>query len=88
MTDDKILTLKCKDEIIDHLIDTDRLVNLMPNVAMALLLLKLKTSTTQLALRWEAYLNVLPSQFNTPLYFSLDEIKMLQASHSFRNFKK
>jgi hypothetical protein len=60
---------------------------LMPNVAMSLLILKLKTeSSSELALKWKPYLDVLPYQFNTPLYFSLEEIKMLQASQSFCRF--
>lgn len=80
----KILTLNSKIKEINKLVSSDKLMALMPNVAMSLLILKLKTeSSSELALKWKPYLDVLPYQFNTPLYFSLEEIKMLQASQSF-----
>lgn len=80
----KILTLNAKIKEINKLISSDKLMALMPNVSMSLLILKLKTETsTELALKWKPYLDVLPYQFNTPMYFSLEEIKMLQASQSF-----
>jgi hypothetical protein len=83
----KILTLNSKIKEINKLVSSDKLMALMPNVAMSLLILKLKTeSSSELALKWKPYLDVLPYQFNTPLYFSLEEIKMLQASQSFCRF--
>lgn len=77
-----------------ELIKKDKLLGAMPNVSLALLLLYLKTTTTinnnnnnttlsKKFQKWHPYLNILPSEFNTPLYFSLDEIKMLQSSHCF-----
>ena len=72
--------------MINKLISSDKLVFLMPNIAMALLILKLKTDkNSDLAQKWAPFLNSLPVAFNTPLYFSLDDIKLLQASSSFSN---
>ena len=50
---------------------------------MSLLIMKLKLEQTTNKDWINDYLNVLPIHFNTPMYLSLDEIKMLQASQSF-----
>ena len=34
--------------------------------------------------KWKPYFDILPSQFNTPLYFSLDELKLTQPAQCFR----
>lgn len=84
--ENKILTLDCRDKMINKLVNSDKLIFLMPNVAMALLLLKLKfDKNCEQSQKWMPYLNILPLKYNTPLYFSLDELKMLQASYSFSN---
>ncbi len=78
----KILTLNIDNKEFNKLVNSDKLIALMPNVAMSLLILKLKIENNNND--WiNDYLNVLPLHFNTPMYFSLDEIKMLQASQSF-----
>lgn len=82
----KILTLNIDNKEFNKLVNSDKLIALMPNVAMSLLILKLKIDNKNNNNNndWiNDYLNVLPLHFNTPMYFSLDEIKMLQASQSF-----
>ena len=83
----KILTLNIDNKEFNKLVNSDKLIALMPNVAMSLLILKLKIENNNNNNKnndWiNDYLNVLPLHFNTPMYFSLDEIKMLQASQSF-----
>ena len=73
-----------------ELILNDKLLFIMPHVALAVFLIHLNavfTSTEAKAdeseLKWKAYLNVLPNQFGTPLYFTLDEIKRLQPAQCF-----
>lgn len=68
---------------LKDLIKKDKLLSAMPNVSLALLLLYLKTTKKTKFQKWQPYLNILPSEFYTPLYFSLDEIKTLQSSHCF-----
>lgn len=67
----------------------------MPNVSLALLLLSLRihanqkgtkkkqTFDSKLALKWKAYLSILPSEFNTPVFFHLNEILLLKGSQCF-----
>lgn len=71
---------------LEALLKSERLLIGMPNVALALLVLYLKTTTTKNGQKWSRYLAIIPSEFSTPLYFSLDEIKMLQNSQCFCKF--
>lgn len=70
---------------LGELIKIDKLLGAMPNVSLALLLLYAKTSKNTKFQKWKPYLDILPSEFNTPLYFSLDEIRSLQSSYCFSN---
>jgi hypothetical protein len=84
-----ILTLnEVKGTNIEKLFKEDRLLSSMANVALAMLVLYLKTSPKdeKLAAKWSPYLNILPVEFTTPLYFNLNEIKMLQHSQCFCMF--
>lgn len=68
-----------------NLIKSEKLLSTMPNVSLALFLLYLRTDkpTSKCYQKWRSYLDILPNEFNTPLYFSLDELKMLQNSQCF-----
>lgn len=81
---ENILTVDEASADLAELLRKDKLLSAMPNVCLALLVLHLKTSTKK-GKRWQPYLNILPTEFSTPLYFSLDEIKSLQSSHCFSN---
>lgn len=66
-----------RDSILGNLIDKDPMLQRMPNVALALHLLIEKNSPVS---HWEPYINVLPATYNTVLYFSLDQLKLLKGS--------
>lgn len=64
------------------LIKNDILLSKMPNVALAMFLLLEKFKETSF---WTPYLHVLPTTYSTVLYFSLDELKELIGSPTFRS---
>lgn len=71
---------------LESLIKQDKMLSLMPNVALSLFILYLKINTQNKDIKfskWTPYLNILPNEFHTPLYFNLDQIKLLQYSQSF-----
>ena len=73
---------------IEKLIRSDKLLSLMPNVGLAFYILYLKINqdkTNEMAKKWKPYLNILPNEFHTPLYFNLDELKLLQPVQTFSN---
>ncbi|RNA31479.1 histone-lysine N-methyltransferase setd3-like [Brachionus plicatilis] len=75
---------------LKELTKQDKMLSSMPNVALAMSVLYVKQNieqNTELS-KWSSYMNILPSEFNTPLYFSLDEIKSLKNSQSFRGIFK
>ena len=90
-----ILTLNDANKLeIERLLKEDKMLAGMQNISLALLVLFLKASlntdessseNNELISKWKAYLNVLPSEFHTPLYFNLDEIKILQPTVCFSN---
>ncbi|UJR35822.1 hypothetical protein I4U23_028569 [Adineta vaga] len=57
------------------LVTNDQLLRSMPNVALALFLLHERSES-----KWKPYIDVLPNQFNTPLYFDLDQLNRLKSS--------
>lgn len=76
------------DSPLEDLIKYDKLLSIMPNVTLAIFILYLKISQEKKdGSKWSPYLNILPSEFHTPLYFNLDEIKMLQPVQSFSKFR-
>jgi hypothetical protein len=91
-----ILTLKNAVGLpIERLFDEDKMLASMPNVALAVFILYLKANCAaakngkpdrQDVVKWRPYLNILPNEFHTPLYFTLDELKMLQSSQCFCEF--
>nr|QDF21447.1 histone-lysine N-methyltransferase setd3 isoform X1 [Brachionus koreanus] len=70
---------------LKQLAKEDKMLSSMPNVALALTMLYIKQNndSNEEFSKWSSYMNILPSEFNTPLYFSLDEIKSLKNSQSF-----
>ncbi|CAF0785294.1 unnamed protein product [Brachionus calyciflorus] len=83
---DIILTVDTvRDTFLGKLFHEDKMLSSMPNVALALavLFVKLNCETDKKLSKWSSYMNILPNEFHTPLYFSLDEIKLLKASQSF-----
>jgi hypothetical protein len=86
------LTISADDALqspIESLIRSDKLLSMMPNVGLAFYILYLKLTQIknddEMARKWKSYLNVLPSEFHTPLYFSLEELKLLQPIQTFSN---
>ncbi|CAF0828611.1 unnamed protein product [Adineta ricciae] len=57
------------------LVTSDQLLRSMPNVALALFLLHEGSQS-----KWKPYIDVLPNEFNTPLYFNLDQLNRLKSS--------
>ncbi|CAF1499851.1 unnamed protein product [Adineta steineri] len=58
------------------LISNDQLLHSMPNVALALFLLHERYQSS----KWKPYIDVLPTHFNTPLYFDSDQLNRLKSS--------
>ena len=76
---------------IFSILKKDKLLSNMPSIAMALFVLYLKFENSnnienELAKKWEIYLNTFPGNFNTPLFFDLEEIYMIKPSESLSNF--
>ncbi|XP_074643249.1 actin-histidine N-methyltransferase-like [Tubulanus polymorphus] len=66
-----------KASVLGQLISQDKILQIMPNVALALHLLcerNLKNSF------WRNYINILPEEYTTPLYFSLEDLVLLKGS--------
>ena len=94
---ENILTLNSlgNESPLKKAISNDKMLSAMPNVSLALILLSLRVNINQknvpkkqnqdfkLAMKWKAYLNVLPSEFNTPIFFSLNEIFQLKGAQCF-----
>lgn len=73
---------------IESLIRSDKLLSLMPNVGLAFYILYLKLNqdkNDEVAKKWKTYLNILPNEFHTPLYFDLEELKLLKSVQTFSN---
>lgn len=86
---DLILTVNTlKENKLKQLVKQDKMLSSMPNVALALTVLYIKQNSEygdEFSM-WSTYMKILPSEFNTPLYFSMDEIKSLKNSQSFSMF--
>jgi len=65
------------------LITNDQLLRSMPNVSLALFLLHERSLDS----KWKPYLDILPNQFNTPLYFDAEQLNRLKSSASFSKTK-
>ncbi len=68
------------------LIIGDKLLQLMQNVALAIFVLYVKLSSkdeSSIYSKWAPYMNILPSQFHTPLYFNLDDLDLLKPAQCF-----
>lgn len=72
-------TETAKDSSIGPLIERDPMLKTMSNVVLALHLLIEKNSPASF---WEPYINVLPSSYNTVLYFTPDDFMALKGSPS------
>lgn len=72
-------TQTAKTSILGPLMGEDRILQSMPNVAMALHVL---CEFSQQDSFWQPYLNFLPKSYTTTLYFSPDEIQLLKSSPS------
>lgn len=65
--------------ITESLSAMDTMVRLMPNVAIALLLLVERFRTDKQSF-WAPYINMLPAVYSTVLYFSTQELQELKGS--------
>ena len=69
---------------LTEFIQNDKMLSIMPNVSLALILLFLQSELNdKFALKWKAYLNILPNEFQTPLFFNMNEIILLKNSQCF-----
>lgn len=57
------------------LITNDQLLRSMPNITLALFLLHERGQS-----KWKPYIDILPDQFDTPLYFDSEQLNRLKSS--------
>ena len=77
-----ITSVTANESALGLLITADRLLESMPNVALAVHLLCEKYNPDSF---WQPYIDVLPETYTTPLYYTADEIKLLDGSPAFRD---
>ncbi|XP_060570342.1 actin-histidine N-methyltransferase-like [Ruditapes philippinarum] len=70
-------TESAKSSPLGPLISMDRILQVMPSVVLALHLLCERQSQDS---NWRPYLNILPESYNTPLYFTPEDLKYLKGS--------
>ncbi|KAH3844375.1 hypothetical protein DPMN_086633 [Dreissena polymorpha] len=63
--------------VLGPLINADKILQVMPSVVLALHLLCERRSEQS---PWKPYLDILPDTYNTPLYFTPDDVKLLKGS--------
>lgn len=71
--------------LLGDLIRGDRLLKGMPNVSLAVFILSEKLKPDSF---WQPYLNMLPSSYGIPLYFTPAEIQLLQGSTMYSDAMK
>lgn len=72
------MTTECaKKSVIKSLIEKDRMLQSMNNVALAMFLLVEKFSQNSF---WKPYLDILPSSYTTVLYFTKNDLLQLDSS--------
>lgn len=69
-----------KSAVLKKLFESDVIVQNMANVGLALFLCAQRIKSDS---KWEAYLNVLPSVYTTPLFYTLEELQLLKPSPVF-----
>ncbi|XP_060070561.1 actin-histidine N-methyltransferase-like [Ylistrum balloti] len=67
---------------LDALIAEDKILQAMPSIVLALHLLCERRSTESF---WRPYLDMLPSRYTTPLYFSPEELALLKGSPAYKD---
>ncbi|OWF53384.1 histone-lysine N-methyltransferase setd3-like [Mizuhopecten yessoensis] len=67
---------------LDALIAEDKILQAMPSIVLALHLLCERRSTESF---WKPYLDMLPSGYTTPLYFSPEELNLLKGSPAYKD---
>lgn len=70
-------TQSAKTSPLGPLISEDKILQVMPSVVLALHLLCERRSTESF---WKPYLDILPDSYNTPLYFTPEDLKYLKGS--------
>ncbi|XP_038075017.1 actin-histidine N-methyltransferase-like [Patiria miniata] len=80
LTEDRVL-----DSPLGPLIRKDRVLQGMAHVALALFLLMERQSEHS---NWKPYINILPSSYQVPLYFTPDELQQLQGSPTYTDALK
>ncbi|XP_041468746.1 actin-histidine N-methyltransferase-like [Lytechinus variegatus] len=70
---------------IGELVRGDRLLKGMPNVALAVFIISEKLKPNSF---WKPYLDILPSSYNLPLYFTPDDIKLFKGTTVYGEFLK
>jgi len=66
-----------KQTALAPLIGDDRILQVMPNVILSLHLLNEKLSPNSF---WKPYIDILPEQYSTPLYWVADDLQLLKGS--------
>lgn len=66
-----------KESLLGPLIEEDQILQAMPSVVLALHVLCERRQPDSF---WEPYINVLPNEYTTPLYFSPEELLQLKGS--------
>ncbi|XP_045187101.2 actin-histidine N-methyltransferase-like isoform X2 [Mercenaria mercenaria] len=70
-------TQSARSSALGPLISEDKILQVMPSVVLALHLLCERRSPES---NWGPYLNILPESYNTPLYFTPEDLKYLKGS--------
>ncbi|ESO94275.1 hypothetical protein LOTGIDRAFT_118649, partial [Lottia gigantea] len=66
-----------KKSVLGELVKEDKILSAMPNITLALHLLCEKYTPDSF---WAPYINILPESYNTPLYFTSDDLHQLKGS--------
>ncbi|XP_067681659.1 actin-histidine N-methyltransferase-like [Haliotis asinina] len=66
-----------KKSVLGNLISEDKILQAMPNITLALHLLCEKWTPDSL---WKPYIDIMPTSYTTPLYFSQEELQQFKGS--------
>lgn len=70
----------CASSAIGALISKDPILSQMPNISLALYLLHERCNPESF---WSPYIKILPDSYDTPMYFTLEELQSLRGSNAF-----
>lgn len=75
-------TVTAQDSVLGPAIAEDKILQAMPSISLALHLLCEQRTPDSF---WKPYIDILPADYNTPLYFTPEEMKSLKGSPAYRD---